>query len=378
MSVELVSVQELLSIPEPQWLIEDHLHEYEIGVIYGPPNVGKSFVALDWALSIAAGLPWLETYKSMQAPVLYLAGEGGPSLQKRVDSWLLKHNLKPEQVPIYFQLRPIALRDEDVILDIIDALASIHTEDAEPGVRPGLVVVDTLSQFFMGGDENGADMALFVSNLRRLSQEENLSVLIVHHTNKGGESERGHTALRGNVDVMFKVSGKDVDGQLATIEILNDKQRDNPKAQSGKLAVSKCHRSLVLSLAIDTKLPDSVMSLSDESLVNLLIGAGTVMSLSTEVVTVTEWMEVSGLMPRTFYRKRNILLKLKLVKGAGHGKFQFTPKGMETMFWYKKQMATAHNGDVSNPASPLCNREGRNEEMTEGGETVSFRKGKKG
>ncbi len=363
MSVEIVDIARLLSLPEPEWLIEDYLHQYEIGVIYGQPNVGKSFVALDWALSIAAGIPWLDSFKTRQAPVLYLAGEGGPSLQKRVDSWLKFHKLSMSAVPIYFQLRPIALREEDVIVDVCEALAEIHTSDGvEPGVRPGLVVVDTLSQFLMGGDENGTDMALFVSNLRRLSQEEDMSVLIVHHTNKGGESERGHTALRGNVDVMFKVTGKETSGLLTGIEILNDKQRDNPKAESGKIEVSSFHRSLVLSLGKPSKLPESVMELSTDFLVNLIIHAGNIVETSTETFHTEEWRIQSGLLPSTFVRQRNMLLKAKLVKGAGHGKYAFTPRGWETMYFYKKQQSNPRHVPSQILPSPLCNREGEGNE----------------
>ena len=334
-----MSVPELLAIPEPVWLVEDHISTQEVGVLYGKPNGGKSFVALDWALSVAAGVPWLGKYATKQGPVLYLAGEGGPSLQKRVEAWLDYHGL--DDVPAHFHVRPIPLLDADEIAEIQDSLQHFCNADGEEvGLRPAFIVVDTLSQFIMGGDENGPDMALFVAHLRRLSQDQLATVLIVHHTNKGGEQERGHTALRGNVDVMFKVEGReDNQGRLVGITLSNDKQRDNPKSKPGNLSTIFHKRSLVLSLANTIKFPGFSMEISTDSLVNLLIAAGNIEEISTEIFQSEEWRIVSDLMPSTYARERHKLLRMKLVKSAGHGKYAFTPVGRETMHYYKKLRA---------------------------------------
>jgi hypothetical protein len=336
--VELLAVTELLDVPEPEWLIEDHIHQQEVGVLYGRPNGGKTFVALDWALSVAAGVPWLGEFKALQAPILYMAGEGAPSLQKRVEAWMVEKDVA--SIPAYFQCRPLPILEDEVVEDVQAALADLTIEEGvRPGVAPGLVVVDTLSQFMMGGDENGTDMALFVSKLRHLSQESNCAVLIVHHTNKGGEAERGHTALRGNVDVMFKVTSKERDGQLAGIELLNDKQRDNPRAKPVTMGVRSCQQSLVLSLENSTVVPPYVMSLTSDSLRDLLLCAVTIENTSDEVFTVEDWQTASDLNRRTFYRSLHKLLDLKLVKGAGRGTYKFTPRGRETAFYYQRQRA---------------------------------------
>lgn len=55
----LMSAAELMSLPPPRWLVANHLPVEGLAVLYGPPGGGKSFVALDLALSIATGLDWL-------------------------------------------------------------------------------------------------------------------------------------------------------------------------------------------------------------------------------------------------------------------------------------------------------------------------------
>ena len=54
----LLDVEDVLALPDPEWLIDGIIPKKAIAQIYGAPNVGKTFVALDIALSIAAGVPW--------------------------------------------------------------------------------------------------------------------------------------------------------------------------------------------------------------------------------------------------------------------------------------------------------------------------------
>ena len=60
--------------------------------LYGPSGEGKSFLALDWALSISAGVDWFERIV-LPGQSLYVAAEGGRSIRKRVAAWLKHKNL---------------------------------------------------------------------------------------------------------------------------------------------------------------------------------------------------------------------------------------------------------------------------------------------
>src|SRR4051812_37793236 len=71
----LISVGELLELPPPEWLIEGVIESSALGVLYGPPGCGKSFAALDWALSVATGKAW-HGREVRQGAVVYVAGEG--------------------------------------------------------------------------------------------------------------------------------------------------------------------------------------------------------------------------------------------------------------------------------------------------------------
>jgi hypothetical protein len=248
MDVQLLTIDDLRRQPEPQWLIEGFIHKGDVAVIYGPPSSGKSFLALDWALTLAAGVPWLGKYAVASSPVIYMAGEGAPSIFKRVDAWMDARGVK--HIPTaFFHLRPLPLREEAAIEAVEQTLAAYDHNDyliPEDGLCPGMIVVDTLSQFFGGGDEITPDMTQFVSNMRRIAQSTGATVLIVHHTNKGGQQERGHTSLRCNVEVMFKVSAVKHDGIIAGLTIINDKQKDDPEALPLTVVLEPAKRSLVV------------------------------------------------------------------------------------------------------------------------------------
>lgn len=329
-NVHFHSVDQLLRIPKPKWLIEEIIHQQETGCLWGPPNCGKSFIALDWALCIATGTKWLGRYRVLQAPVVYMAGEGAASLQTRVIAWMDYHRIDAVDAA-YFQIRPLPLREEETVEAIQEALANFSLGDDEPGLNPGFIVVDTVSQFFGGGDENGPDMALFVGNIRRLSHEQDLTVLMVHHSNAGGLRERGHSALRGNVDAMFQAKPHDPVNILEGLSIITDKQRDSAKAEGIAIKFELVDESLV-------PLYDSVRNKSDRPpitlsrhLRTLLEAFNTLESSKTESCGHSELMEALEIPKVTFHRRLAVLKALKLVSGAGRGKSALTFLGREVL-----------------------------------------------
>jgi len=85
-TLTLYSAAEIKRLPPPEWLIDGHLVQNSIAVLYGPSGGGKSFLALDGALSVATGRDWLGR-PVQQGVVIYVLAEGASGFGARITAW---------------------------------------------------------------------------------------------------------------------------------------------------------------------------------------------------------------------------------------------------------------------------------------------------
>jgi DNA transposition AAA+ family ATPase len=205
---------ELDDLPEPNWLIEGILPANALGVLYGASGVGKTFVALSMALSIAAAHSWCGK-PTKSGSVLYVAAEGVSGMRLRVQAYQRRHGIFAEQIRYLgdvFDLRRMAEIEE-----LISTLKRAN-------FRPDLIVLDTLARLIPGADENSSkDMGEAIRAMDGLRRAFDATVLLIHHTGKNGELERGSGALRGAADVMIKCSTR---GDRKHVRIECDKMKD--------------------------------------------------------------------------------------------------------------------------------------------------------
>lgn len=214
---------EFVKLPPSEHLVKGVLDRGAFSVVFGEPNTGKSFFAMDLALHVALGWEW-RGKKVRPGAVVYIAAEGGRGLIRRLDAFGQHHQIDdPAGLPFYILPAPLDLRDGDgdtgPLIKKIEALGASQ--------RVELVVVDTLARTFGGGNENAPDdMGAFVANMDRIRQQTGAHVLIVHHSGKdAAKGGRGHSSLRGALETEIEVKAGD-DGRK-TAEIV--KQRDGER-----------------------------------------------------------------------------------------------------------------------------------------------------
>jgi hypothetical protein len=92
-SVQSLSIKDIKELPPYEWLVEGVIPRHGLSCLYGPPGVGKSFLALDLALRIGCGLPWLNR-PAKEGHVGYVFGEGEHGLKQRLAAWGIQRVLR--------------------------------------------------------------------------------------------------------------------------------------------------------------------------------------------------------------------------------------------------------------------------------------------
>ena len=177
-----------------QWLVDALWGRQAVGIIGGEPKCGKSFLALDLAVAVAAGVPCLRRFQTDQpGPVLMFAAEdAGHIVRTRLQG--IAHAARAD-----FDTLDIAVIDVPV-LRLDHRSDRQRLEQTVQRIRPRLVMLDPLVRLH-GVDENAvAEIAPILGFLRDLQRRFDTAVLLVHHSRKSGATRPGQ-ALRGSSEL---------------------------------------------------------------------------------------------------------------------------------------------------------------------------------
>jgi hypothetical protein len=190
----------------PQYLIKPFLERSILAVMFGESGCYKSFLAADIGLSLAYGVDF-HGHRTHQGSVFYICGEGHGGVGRRIEAWLIQHNLTGKDAPFYVSELPAQLINEGDA----EAVAEVISELCEQHGNPALIIIDTLSTNMGEGDENSnADVSRLLNNVNtHLRARLDACILIVHHVGHGDKDrERGAYALRGNADARMLVKAE--------------------------------------------------------------------------------------------------------------------------------------------------------------------------
>jgi AAA domain len=188
----------LLAPPEhsqPPWLIEGLWSAQAVGIIGGEPKCGKSFLALDLAVSVASGTACLRRFATHQrGTVLLFPAEDAPHIvRQRLEGIAAAASVDFQTLDIEVITVP-TLR-----LDRHDHRRELAATVAR--LQPTLLVLDPFVRLH-GIDENlAAEVAPLLAYLRDLQRCHHTAVALVHHARKGAAHERGGQALRGSSEL---------------------------------------------------------------------------------------------------------------------------------------------------------------------------------
>ncbi|EAW1172731.1 DNA primase [Salmonella enterica subsp. enterica] len=209
---------------EQDYTLKSYLPANSLCSIYGPSGSYKSFLAVSWACHIAAGRKWAGKSVSGGA-VMYIVGEGGIGVPRRVRAWENVHGVKVDNLALVN--RPVFPVRREEVHEVVKAARAIQAKKGEP---VQLIVIDTLARCFGGNDENDArDMGAFIEGCDTIKRETGATVLVVHHSGKDdSKGARGSSSFRAALDAEFNVR-REGDGGAIILTCTKMKDAEEPR-----------------------------------------------------------------------------------------------------------------------------------------------------
>jgi len=290
--------------PKTKFLISGLLPELGNLIIVGPPKLGKSFLALDLAIDLAEGKPFLGVFNvphPMKVALIQAEISEG-WFWKRVQ-WVTSKVQSNGLLPNLLLKTTCDLRLDN--LNDVTALSKALVID-----KPSVLIIDPLYLFHEGRESEQVEMAKIQRTLKQLSTYNNVATVIVHHFRKGipgnpitrtAEDIRGSSTWEAWADSIMMLQGnqEDLDNVTLSFEL---RHVVNPG-------------SMTIGFNFEPSSPGfiSISGLSEKCQI--------LQSMSNKARTVAEIEKVTGLSNKTIYRLLGSLISGGMVEKAGGGDY---------------------------------------------------------
>ena len=217
--IDSIGAADIFAPLEPfPWLIEGlQIGPGRMTLLAGNPDVGKTVIAQSIALSVASGASVFGVFSTDAGRVIHFDGEIGPWLARARYQRLAR----AMSVDVERLVRADALRlacYPDFTLDNGDVEARLI--EACDGCK--LAIVDSLTAFSGGIDENSKEVGRALYILARVSEATGVTFLVLHHTKKKPDDDK-----TGGAKVNVRGSGSIV-GAAGTCFVVETTGKDAP------------------------------------------------------------------------------------------------------------------------------------------------------
>ena len=213
-----VDYADMSTVSQKQWLVHHLLAVSELSAFYGEPGSGKSVLAQDIGLHLAAGLPWFGR-EVRQSAVLYVALERAAVVARRALAFGIEHDMVAERLPFRMVRGPLDFRDPNVAAEIVGSLADLarrYRLRCGPADRRHCEPRTMRRRRKLAERHGRADR-----EPRPHPGHVDIHLLLTHHQPAEKERMRGHGALLGAVDTTVHIV-KTTAGRLAEVVKCSD------------------------------------------------------------------------------------------------------------------------------------------------------------
>ncbi|HXM69574.1 MAG TPA: AAA family ATPase [Thermoanaerobaculia bacterium] len=177
---------------EHRWLVTGLWSEQAVGIVGGEPKCCKSFLALDLAVAVAAGVPCLRRFAVPRAGrvLLFAAEDALHIVRRRLEGISAAAGVALANLDIQVITAPIIRLDLDADRrNLAETVARL---------QPRLLILDPFVRLHRIDENASGEVAPLLAYLRELQRRHDVAVLVVHHAKKGGGGVRAGQALRGS------------------------------------------------------------------------------------------------------------------------------------------------------------------------------------
>jgi len=278
-----------------EYLIENLIDRASLNVIYGPPKSCKTLIAQSMTHHLCTSEFWCNHRILHKCNVLYLGYEDPDSLKLRQAA--LAHN---DESNFDENIGHVSIISSDIPKLPSDlAFLSIreffsYLVDNGPDVHVNEVLfIDTLNMAFSHlGNENDAQFMSEIAKFARRLCELGITVFLIHHSVKDAtKGLRGHTALSGAVDNIFRcnIKGKD------KVEMTQEMWRNGPKGKKINFSIKE--------IAVACIAPNGVRSMSCPVVLSETVAASPSLSLNSSEIKFLKAMNDTKIENPEFFIK---------------------------------------------------------------------------
>jgi len=178
------------------WLIERLWTHQAVGIIGGSPKSGKTWLALEMAVSVASGSACLETF-AVHSPgpvLLYAAEDSAAAIRMRLDTLAQLHQISLAQLDVHIITVDSLRLDRPDHQDRLEATLYLY--------KPVLLILDPLVRVHAIDENVAGQVSALLGYLRSLQRKTGAAVALIHHVRKNiSSASSAGNSLRGSGDL---------------------------------------------------------------------------------------------------------------------------------------------------------------------------------
>jgi hypothetical protein len=177
---------------DQKWLVQDLWLASGVGFLAGGPKLGKTHLAVEIAVAVAAKDKVLGRPARISGPVLFYGAEDHlADLRQRFEGLATMRGLDIERLAVdLLDVPSLRLEREN---DLLRLRATVERS------KPRLLVLDPFIRIARIDENSAQDVSNILSELRAIQRDYGVAVLVIHHTRKSPAAHPNLT-LRGSSD----------------------------------------------------------------------------------------------------------------------------------------------------------------------------------